>query len=389
MRPLSFDIFCRVVDNYGDIGVCWRLTRQLAGMAGVAGLRLWVDDLATFARIAPRVKTGLAIQYIDVEPSQSLLGQDTQPRSVEIRHWTAQAPLPEAHDIVVEAFACDPPADFIDSMVRRDSLWINLEYLSAEDWVTSCHALPSLQRNGLRKAFFFPGFTPGTGGLLREAGLLIERDRWQADPTTRATLLAQLALPDNDIDALISGDARQILLFCYPDAPVQALVDTLNAQQHASVILVPTGVCPGLARGRHANVTVRDIPFLDQAGFDRLLWSSDLNCVRGEDSLVRALWAGRPLLWHIYAQQDLAHMAKLQAWLDLSPFRAPVRQAMTCWNSADGQGFAAALENALLPAAWGAWQAASASWSRQLAQQTDLATSLLAFCAQANARQKR
>ena len=50
-RPsLSWDIFCTVVDNYGDIGVCWRLARQLAAEHGFA-VRLWVDDLASFARL--------------------------------------------------------------------------------------------------------------------------------------------------------------------------------------------------------------------------------------------------------------------------------------------------------------------------------------------------
>ncbi len=365
MRALSFDIFCRVVDNFGDIGVCWRLSRQLAGIQGVADVRLWVDDLDSFARIEPLLAPASACQRL---------------RGVDIRSWRPDTCLPPARDVVIEAFACDPPPAFIQSMTAQDSLWINLEYLSAEDWVEHCHAMPSLQAHGLRKAFFFPGFTRETGGLLREEGLLVERDRWLADPDARTDLLQQLNLPSGDIQSLASGKAQQIMLFCYPDAPAQALLDTLNLQQAPAIVLVPQGVCPGLLRGPHGKVLVRDIPFVDQAGFDRLLWSSALNCVRGEDSLVRALWAGRPLLWHIYPQQDQAHQTKLQAWLARSSWDADVRLAMSCWNSADAPGFSAALARALQPAAQQAWRAASAAWSHELAQQTDLANSLLAFC---------
>ena len=41
----SWDVFCRVVDNYGDAAVCWRLARQLADEHG-ARVRLWIDLLA-------------------------------------------------------------------------------------------------------------------------------------------------------------------------------------------------------------------------------------------------------------------------------------------------------------------------------------------------------
>src|SRR5690606_7944813 len=159
MRPLSFDIFCRVVDNFGDIGVCWRLARQLARAPSVNEVRLWVDDLHSFARIQPGVEPCLLRQAVE---------------GVDIVHWTPTAPPPPLtpHDVVIEAFACEPPADFIERMVGRDCVWINLEYLSAEPWVESCHALPSPQAKGLRKFFYFPGFTSATGGLLREPGLL-------------------------------------------------------------------------------------------------------------------------------------------------------------------------------------------------------------------------
>lgn len=366
MPKLSFDIFCRIVDNFGDIGVCWRLSRQLAALPEGYPVRLWVDDLRSFARIEPDVDTQGGQQTI---------------KGVTIVHWTDTPPKLLPMNVVIEAFGCDPPPDFIERMVQQDSQWINLEYLSAEKWVESCHALPSIQSSGLRKAFFFPGFTAGTGGLLREAELLTRRDLWLADPVLRVELLRRVGLPESQIDILRQG-GRQVLLFSYPDAPAQALLEALQRQDRKSVILVPSGVCPAFERGQHGAVHVHEIPFVDQDGFDRLLWSSDLNCIRGEDSLVRALWAGRPLLWQIYPQKDDAHMAKLDAWLALSPFRPEIRQLMEGWNTGNTADCSRLLGLALRTDDWTAWQAAAASWAARLAEQKDLAHSLAGFCAQ-------
>lgn len=366
MDRLSIDIFCRVVDNFGDIGVCWRLAKQLAHTSAVKAVRLWVDDLHSFARIEPRLNAATAGASVD---------------EVAIVHWTPSPPDLVPHDVVIEAFACDPPPRFIERMVEQDSLWINLEYLSAEPWVESCHALPSLQANGLSKAFFFPGFTPVTGGLLHEPNLLLDRDAWLAEPALRDGLLRNIGLPEPHIAALLSG-ARQILLFAYPQVPATSLLQALASQATPSVILVPTGVCPDLARGQHGAAYVHDIPFVDQPSFDRLLWSSDLNCVRGEDSLVRALWAGKPLLWHIYPQDDNAHMAKLDAWLALSPFQPLIADVMRAWNQSSTQSSTTLLQQALAPHAWAEWQAGSAHWTRQLAQLPDLAGALVSFCLQ-------
>lgn len=374
MPAISFDIFCRVIDNFGDIGVCWRLARQLAADTATSTIRLWVDDLDCFSRIEPQLDAILDEQFT---------------QGVTIRRWCVDTAMPIPHDVVIEAFGCDPPQAFIQQMIKLDSLWVNLEYLSAEDWVAGCHALPSRQSNGLRKAFFFPGFTERTGGLLREAGLIEQRDAWRASTEARAALLNGLNLPCRDISRLLQQDARQILLFCYPDAPVSGLIDALNGQAADSIILVPNGVCPNLKRGVQGNVVIHDIPFVNQSDFDRLLWSSDLNCVRGEDSLVRALWAGRPLLWHIYPQDDDAHLVKLASWLARSPLAPLPCEAIRCWNNTNSDKFARAMTEALAPPHHQAWREASAQWSTQLAASSDLVTRLIAFCSQAKINQKR
>lgn len=364
MRLPGFDIFCRVVDNYGDVGVCWRLARQLARHPAVGVVRLWVDNLAAFHRIETRV---------DATAAQQLHC------SVEIRHWVDPLPDVPPLDVVVEAFACDLPPMFRKRMT--DSLWINLEYLSAEDWVEGCHALPSLQPDGQSKFFFFPGFTKNTGGLLREPDLLASQASWAASPDLRWTLLGKIGMPQ-PLQQLLQRGWRQAFIFCYDDAPAQALAHALSRPSHPTLAIVPQGVLSKLSAFQTDFFRVFESPFVDQDDFDRLLWSSDLNIVRGEDSLIRAIWAGKPFLWHIYRQEDEAHLVKLDAWLARTGFNPLTQQTIRAFNEANASLTTAHLQEALEPATWARWQQDCLSYRHALMREECLVTRLLAFCAE-------
>jgi uncharacterized repeat protein (TIGR03837 family) len=309
--PRTLAIFCKVVDNYGDIGICWRLARQFHAEHEIA-VTLWVDDLASFRRIWPRVDTGAEVQDMD---------------GITVRHWRGNdgeflpADIP---DLVIEFFGVDIPPGYIEAMAQCEPrpVWINYEGLSAEEWVEGCHRLPSMHpRLKLTKHFFFPGFNDKTGGLLRERDLIAERERFQQDPAASAAFLAKLGVLPQEIDAL------KISLFCYPEAPVSEVFQAWEQGGTRVSCLVPEGVArdkvaaflgaeaqAGAAATRGA-LTVRVIPFLPQTDYDRLLWACDLNFVRGEDSWVRAQWAARPFVWHIYPQDENLHHVKLRAFL--------------------------------------------------------------------------
>ena len=167
-KIISCDIFCSVVDNYGDIGVCWRLARQLSNEQDLS-VRLWVDDLASLHKLCT-----------EVDPAQPV----QQRCGVEIRHWGIPFAEVIPAQLVIESFACELPERYVLAMAAQEHkpVWLNLEYLSAEDWVAGCHGLPSPHpRLPLIKYFFFPGFTRETGGLLLERDLLARRDAFQSD----------------------------------------------------------------------------------------------------------------------------------------------------------------------------------------------------------------
>ncbi|RRV06997.1 elongation factor P maturation arginine rhamnosyltransferase EarP [Pseudomonas sp. v388] len=370
----SWDIFCNVVDNFGDVGVTWRLARQLVAEHQL-DVRLWIDDLGAFARLCP-----------DADP---LADQQWQ-AGVNVCRWPApwqDTPLP---DVVLEAFACRLPEAYIEAMLRSSPrpVWLNLDYLSAEDWVAGCHGLPSMQSNGLKKTFFFPGFEPGTGGLLRERDLLERRRALQGDAAARREALQAFGVRP-------AGDARLISLFAYENPGLGSWLDTLEEAERPTHVLVPEGRVLGdvqawlgmqaLAAGAvqvRGALTVQVLPFVRQEQYDTLLWSCDFNVVRGEDSFVRAQWAARPMLWHIYQQEDQAHLPKLEAFLQLyaaglSP--AAARDLRQCWLAWNAGGDLKTAWHAL-DAHWPELERHAQDWCRQQAAQTDLATALVQFC---------
>lgn len=331
-------------------------------------MRLWIDAPAVLARLWPAIDA--------TADGQTVAG-------VELRHWRAgltEAQCADCADVVVEAFGCELPAAALAALRARRPLWLNLEYLSAEDWVEGCHGLGSRQPGGLTRYFFFPGFTPATGGLLgADADAVLRDERAARD------WLAAHGVP--------APAAQRLSLFGYGNAALPGWLDVLAGGDEPWLVLVPQGhmlravgdwlgapLSVGQACGRGA-LTVQALPFLAQDDYDRLLSACTLNTVRGEDSFVRAQWARRPLLWQPYRQADDAHLDKLDAWLaralaGLAPELSDVaRAAQTAWD-----------READFAACWPAYRAAlpaltrhASAWAGRLAAGPELAAALVAF----------
>jgi uncharacterized repeat protein (TIGR03837 family) len=311
----SWDIFCKVVDNLGDIGVCWRLAKQLANEHAVT-IRLWVDDMSLARHFAG---DGLA--------------------QITLLRWDDHADFTHAAPVVIETFGCGLPEAYQAAMLKQSSLWINVDYLSAESWVEAFHALPSPQANGLVRYFFYPGFSPNTGGLIREANLpaLQHTARW------------------SKLKIMAESQKCTVSLFCYAHAPLSTLVESFCHSPQALRVLVAEPVIPALAKvlnlpdlavGNSIQIQQAEfvmLPFMAQEDYDRLLYLCDLNFVRGEDSWIRALWAGKPLVWLPYQQSEATHLLKLKAFLthylaDASPALSEVCiSAMLAWAQGDWQ----------------------------------------------------
>ena len=351
---MRWDVFCKVVDHHGDVGVGWRLAADLAARGET--VRFHLDDRRALDWMAPGGAAGVAVEG-----------------------WPDAADADTVADVVVETFGCGLPSGLVARLPReRPPVWIDVEYLSAEDYVERSHGLPSPQFDGpaagLRRWFFYPGFTPRTGGLLREADLFERQQHFDA-----ATWLRSRGL-DGGSDA---GE-RVVSLFCYENDRLDALLDSLAIEP--TFLLATAGfaadqVAAALgATDRRGRLRAAALPLLTQRDYDHLLWSCDLNFVRGEDSLVRAQWAGAPFVWQAYRQTDGAHGRKLEAFLDRFLADAPnpadpsVRALFRAWN---GLGpWPRALPT---PAAW---RDRCSRWRATLADQADMTGQLIRFAAE-------
>jgi uncharacterized repeat protein (TIGR03837 family) len=284
-------------------------------------------------------------------------------------------------DILIETFGCEIAPEFIAAYAHSKKVgspigkWINLEYLSAESFVERNHGLPSPVMTGpgagLTKHFFYPGFTAATGGLLREPDLAQRQARFD-----RVAWLRQMNIE-------FQGE-RLVSLFCYEPPALDELLDQLAVDPQPTRLLVTSGRAAfatatwvGRKSGSqpawniNGKLSFSYLPMMSQHDFDHLLWTCDLNFVRGEDSLVRALWANKPFVWQIYPQYDDAHCGKLDAFLALLDAPPSMRAFHQVWNGI-GNTF-------LPPLALPQWQQAISKARDLQLRHDDLVTQIMRF----------
>lgn len=358
-KLLQWDIFCHVIDNHGDLGVSWRLAVDLAERGH--SVRLWVDDASALVWMAP----------------------NGHPK-VEVSKWSDAETALKTGDVVIEAFGCKLPTHIENLIAQQRSIWINLEYLSAEGYVTQSHGLasPVMQgpAKGQTKWFFYPGFVTGTGGLLRETDLKQRQSAFD-----RNAWLARYAPEISKTKT--HPQTRWISLFCYEPSALQDLLTQLVIDNAPTNLLVTQGrsqqaVAQALnvleiPTSGTGHLQIEQLPYLSQTDYDHLLWACDLNFVRGEDSVIRALWTGKPFVWQIYPQDDQAHHLKLQAFCDTLHMPQDLAELYKIWNGISNKRLTSPKPTQLQD--WTSW---ASKIKADLGGQDDLVTQLGQFVSQ-------
>ena len=427
----KWDIFCNVVDNFGDIGVCWRLACNLAERGQT--VRLWVDDVSPLAWMAPG-----AYPHVEVIDCQNGIPKHN------ILDGNLDTDL-ALGDVLVDTFDCEfainliaikainTPARGINDTFSEQTipLWLNLEYLTAESFAERAHTLPYVHRSGVAEGwtqrYFYPGFNERTGGLLREADLFarqkaFDRDAWltqllEQNNVGEPSFPRRRESMTTTVDSRLRGNneiwenagtwdienTRFISLFCYEPAALESLIDQLavNKTKAPTCLLVTAGRATNAVKAivkskkrlepaylLPRQLSILYLPQLTQLDYDHLLWSCDLNFVRGEDSLVRAIWAAKPFIWQIYPQHDGAHHAKLDAFLTMMDAPESLKTAHKAWNASATEIKA---EPHFLPRFsqrdLDTWAQSAQNLSTKLRLQDDLASNLIVFKTLQNEKQ--
>ena len=372
-------VFVRVIDNYGDAGVGWRLSCLLAEYLHMH-VRLWIDDTDALNKLVPAPEKQARIT-IEAWQGDAMMQQQLS---------AAADPV-----LVIETFGCELPPQVLERMRQRRPLWLNWEYLTAEDWAVGLHAMSSLQPNGLEKYFWFMGIDADSGGLLREPDYLAEREKFRQQPKLQQAFRQEYGLPLQHtgqlwlVFAYTSGQwAQWMAMWQQADTPVTLwlaggqVIESLRAAK----LIAPEELQQEGDICELGNVTLVRIPFVPQAAFDRLLWLADAAIVRGEDSFVRALWAGLPFFWHIYRQDDDVHLQKLHSfWFKaMQGWPAELGQAFTVLSDdLNGAGAMSSLKREqawqYLCAHWQSWVKSAAAWSEMLHGQDNALEKLARF----------
>ncbi len=343
-NTLNITILCKVVDNYGDIGFVYRLSRALTALDGDLKLRLVTDNLASFSQLAPAIKPDVPVQRYG-----EWTVYDWNAYETAYRDFTANPPR-----VILECFQCGRPGWLerllFDSGMTDTVHIINIEYLTAEPYADDFHCLQSLTRSArVQKVNFMPGFTEKTGGLILDEPFMHYLSAKSSAVKALAAFVPDIVLhADSAAPAACSGPEEfRVLVFSYErdfTPVVRALSrfqavrrtirssgkgDRLTDDAAGSGFTVHVFAAAGLSLQPFLNAWEREgrpfpvtrLPFLPQTVWDALFCVMSFSFVRGEDSLSRACLAGIPFVWYAYPQNEEYQLVKVQALLDrMKPF---------------------------------------------------------------------
>ena len=344
--PMYITVLCKVVDNFGDIGVAWRLCRRLAKIQSKYKICLVVDDWEAFSKIEDGLPRRLSAprndDFPDIAKENELHPADTASAAkssviarseakkqsitiegIEIFPWNNNELCHEVFSqndgerlsVILELFQCGRP-EWMENILFEEKLQrtvqiIMIDYLTAEKYAEDFHCLQSLTRSAkVQKVNFMPGFTEKTGGLVID-------DAWQ--------------------ELSVWKKEGPVLVFTY-ERDWTSLVEALLSAVSLPVVECPKDVSKPpypprllLAQGRgkesfmqalnkvvstSSTTIVEELPYLNQTEWDKLMKNCSALVIRGEESMSRACLSGIPFIWQAYPQSEEYQLVKVRALLE-------------------------------------------------------------------------
>ncbi|MCF2625149.1 elongation factor P maturation arginine rhamnosyltransferase EarP [Fusobacterium perfoetens] len=308
MKVNSIDIFCEIIDNFGDIGVVYRISKELKKIFQNVRIRMVLNRLEEFKAINKKVKDA------DFQEIDGLI-------CVTEKYVKENAETFGTADVFIEAFGCNVPEEYIKRAKENSKLWINLEYLSGEKWIEDFHLCESLiDSKTLKKIFYMPGFSEKSGGVIIDSGFL---ERKEYGKNNREEVLKKY-FPNVDIKDKLIGT-----VFSY-EKNFDNLLEVLKDYKRETFLILMgektqksfSEILQKKLREnfgkiiKYGKITMMYADFLSQEEYEEVISAADFNFIRGEDSFVRGILLEKPFMWHIYLQEEKAHMDKIKAFTE-------------------------------------------------------------------------
>ncbi len=308
MKVNSIDIFCEIIDNFGDIGVVYRVSKELKKIFQNVRIIIVLNRLEEFKAINKRVKD------VDYQEIDGLIYITEKYLEDNIDSFGTA-------DIFIEAFGCNVFEGYIKKAKESSKLWINLEYLSGEKWIEDFHLQESLiDSKTLKKIFYMPGFSEKSGGVIIDSSFL-ERKEYGAE--NREKVLEKY-FPNCDFNNKLVGTIFSYernfenLLDVLKDYGKETFLILMGEKTHKSFSeILQKKLTENFGKiVKYDKITMLYADFLSQEEYEEVISAVDFNFTRGEDSFVRGILLGKPFMWHIYLQEEKAHMDKIKAFTE-------------------------------------------------------------------------
>lgn len=308
MKVNSIDIFCEIIDNFGDIGVVYRISKELKKIFQNVRIRMVLNRLEEFKAINKKVKDA------DFQEIDGLI-------CVTEKYVKENAETFGTADVFIEAFGCNVPEEYIKRAKENSKLWINLEYLSGEKWIEDFHLCESLiDSKTLKKIFYMPGFSEKSGGVIIDSGFL---ERKEYGKNNREEVLKKY-FPNVDIKDKLIGTVFSYeknfdnLLEVLKDYKKETLLILMGEKTQKSFSeILQKKLRENFGKIiKYGKITMMYADFLSQEEYEEVISAADFNFTRGEDSFVRGILLEKPFMWHIYLQEEKAHMDKIKAFTE-------------------------------------------------------------------------
>ena len=317
---MNIAVLCKVVDNFGDIGVVWRLCCQLSNQIEkenfTSKINLIVDDLVSFNKICNSVDSNKSFQIVD---------------NINIFNWNDEKLCydefskndGENLSVILEVFQCGRPSwmekILFEEKLNRTVQIIMIDYLTAEKYAEDFHCLQSLTRSSkVQKVNFMPGFTNKTGGLIIDS-------EWEqlCDYKNNKTLLCFTY--DRNWDALANACKKSNYIEKVLIAPGKGF-ESLKKSFYSDLGFITnpkngrvkalSKACLGTYFIKDSNLRIEELSFMNQNEWDKMLKNCGGLFIRGEESMSRACLSGIPFVWHAYPQSDEYQLIKVRALLE-------------------------------------------------------------------------
>lgn len=304
---MEITVLCKVVDNFGDIGVVFRLCRALSELKKNLEIRLVVSNLDSFAKISKGIDSTKTFQEF---------------RGWKVFDWNDNALCKKEFsknppEFILECFQCGRP-EWLEELLFSPQFnlnvqIVNVEYLTAESWADDFHLLKSGTRSAkIKKINFMPGFTKKTGGLILDKNFMC----CLSEKKFALNLVKQNL--DKKILSEDFSDSFKILIFSYPknfDFLASAIKEFSFLKKIIVFVASGAGADSAKISLKKFKVDFVCLPFMQQEVWDAFLSLMDFSFVRGEDSFSRCCLLGNPFIWNIYPQEEEFHIVKLNAFL--------------------------------------------------------------------------